>query len=235
LESWYARAVTTPRADRRSQIVQVAFQLIAERGLEGLRFADVARQAGINNGTLLYYFASKDALVEAVGGYLVAQFSETAEPRGGTPPTHAVDQIRWEFADAAQRLHSDLGLVYLELLTRSQRDTAVAAVLHDIDAAWRGWLSSILEGGRQTGAFRADIDIGLVATTIMTAIRGVGIQALAEGDIAEVEPVMAAFAALIEGWIASGMGGAPAGIRKPAHHTRAAPSGEPTPRVGRWT
>jgi AcrR family transcriptional regulator len=53
-------------------------RLIAQRGLEGLRFADVARAAGINNGTLLYYFAGKNALIEAVGKFLVDQYVRAA-------------------------------------------------------------------------------------------------------------------------------------------------------------
>ena len=87
-----APAARSPRSDRRPEIVAVAYRLIAERGLEGLRFADVAREAGINNGTLLYYFASKDALIQAVGAFLVELYSQptarrarcrASEPRSG--------------------------------------------------------------------------------------------------------------------------------------------------------
>src|SRR5215470_8443122 len=86
-----ARVPAPPRAQRRAAIVHTAYRLIAERGLEGLRFADVAREAGINNGTLLYYFASKDALIEAVGGYLVEQFSQPgAAPPAGDDPLAAL-------------------------------------------------------------------------------------------------------------------------------------------------
>jgi hypothetical protein len=60
-EAWYAASavarsagVSAPRVDRRGDIARAAYRLIAERGLEGLRFADIARAAGINNGTLLY-------------------------------------------------------------------------------------------------------------------------------------------------------------------------------------
>jgi AcrR family transcriptional regulator len=189
------------RIDRRSAIVNVAYRLIAERGLEGLRFADVARESGINNGTLLYYFASKDALVQAVGAFVVEQFSQTGQPPHTVAPLEPLAQLRWEFADARERLDDQVSVVYIELLARAQRDPAVAAVLRAIDAAWRGWLSSILERGRAAGVFRPDMDIALVATTIMAATRGVGVQALAGPDAQAAEPVMDAVAGLIEGWI----------------------------------
>jgi AcrR family transcriptional regulator len=202
--AWYARAVPAaplPRTDRRAEIVRVAYRLIAERGLEGLRFADVASAAGINNGTLLYYFASKNALIEAVGAYLVEQFSQSAAPRDGDAPTDALAQLRWEFADAQERLSDQLGLVYTELLVRAQRDPAVAALLRDIDSGWRGWLISLLERGQRSGIFRADLDRELVATTIMATIRGVGMQALVAGDAHAVAPVMQAVEELVEAWV----------------------------------
>ncbi len=191
------------RVDRRSAIVQVAYRLIAERGLEGLRFADVAREAGINNGTLLYYFASKDALIRAVGTLMVEQFSETAAPNNSEAPSDPLAAVRWEFVDAAAHLQDHASVVYTELLARAQRDPLVAALLRDIDGGWHTWLASLLERGRQTGVIRADLDVSLAATTIMTSIRGVGMQAMLAEDPSTLGPVMTVLADLIEGWIAA--------------------------------
>jgi AcrR family transcriptional regulator len=189
------------RADRRVEIVQVAYRLIAERGLEGLRFADVAREAGINNGTLLYYFASKDALIRAVGAFMVEQFSQTAAPQNPQAPLDPVAALRWEFVDAGAHLQDRAAVVYTELVARAQRDASVAALLRDIDAAWHGWLSSLLERGRASGVIRPDVDVPVVATTIMAAIRGVGMQAMIAEDPATIAPVVQTLADLIDGWI----------------------------------
>jgi hypothetical protein len=53
--------------------------------------------------------------------------------------------------------------------------------LRDIDAACGGWLSNILERGRQDECLSPHIDIDLVSTTIITAIRGVGAKTLVGG------------------------------------------------------
>jgi AcrR family transcriptional regulator len=197
-------AAQRPRPDRRAQIVQVAYRLIAERGLEGLRFSDVAREAGINNGTLLYYFASKNALIQAVGAYLVEQFSQVSQalpPPDTDAPLDALVELRLEFADARERLHDQVSVVYTELLARAQRDAAVATLLRDIDAGWRGWLTGIVERGRAQGRFAADLDVDVVVTTIMASIRGVGMQALVMQDAEKAGSVMDAVAALIERWV----------------------------------
>lgn len=187
-----------PRSGRRAQLVHTAYQLIAQRGLEGLRFADIASAAGINNGTLLYYFASKDALIQAVGAYLVEQYTDSGASSAQLFP---LEQLRMEFVDARGRLGSDQAVVYTELLARAQRDPAVADLLRDIDANWRRWLTYFLERGRAAGDFRQDVDVDLVATTIMAAIRGVGMQAMVAGDPNSVAPVMNALAEQIEAWI----------------------------------
>src|SRR5262245_65122284 len=93
-----ADAAAAAPTDRRAEIVRVAYRLIVERGLEGLRFADVAREAGINNGTLLYYFASKDALIQAVDALLVEQFIQPGAPREDGRPLDPLAELRWEFA-----------------------------------------------------------------------------------------------------------------------------------------
>jgi AcrR family transcriptional regulator len=197
-----SRAVGTT-ADRRAEIVRVAFRHVAERGIEGLRFADVAREAGINNGTLLYYFASKDALIEAVAAHLVEQYSQTGAVALQGDSADPLAQLRWEFADARDRLRDQLGVVYVELLARAQRDPSVANLLGDIDAGWRRWITSILQKGREQRSVRADVDMDLAATTIMATIRGVGVQALASGDARRLEPVMDQLAELIERWLAA--------------------------------
>jgi AcrR family transcriptional regulator len=202
LDEWarYACRVAA-RADRRAQIVRAAYRLIAERGLEGLRFADVARAAGINNGTLLYYFAGKDALIQAVGDYLVDQFRHSGPARPDDVPHTPLADLRWEFTDARARLRDTTAVVYLELLARAQRDPTVASLLRDIDATWHGWLCRLLEAGRRDGSLRADVDVDLMATMAMAAIRGVGIQALVAPE-PDVGPALDALADLIERWLA---------------------------------
>ncbi len=47
------------------KILETASELIAERGVYGMSFGEIAARVGVSKGTLNYYFSSKDALVEA--------------------------------------------------------------------------------------------------------------------------------------------------------------------------
>ena len=55
-----------PRLDhlRKPQIVEAAAEVLYERGLFDTRIGDIAERAGTSAPTILYYFESKDRLLE---------------------------------------------------------------------------------------------------------------------------------------------------------------------------
>ncbi len=54
------------RAESKLKIMEAAFKLIAKNGYESTSVAMIAKQAGVSKGLLYNYFASKEALVEAL-------------------------------------------------------------------------------------------------------------------------------------------------------------------------
>ena len=62
---------------RRQDLVLAAFELLAEKGFEGLRTRDVAARAGVNIATLHYYFPTKEALIGGVVEHVMTRFRST--------------------------------------------------------------------------------------------------------------------------------------------------------------
>jgi AcrR family transcriptional regulator len=57
----------TPRHDeRRDEILRVALHLFATQGIEGTGLREIAKRIGVSQPALYHYFASKEALVDAV-------------------------------------------------------------------------------------------------------------------------------------------------------------------------
>ena len=50
---------------RRTQLIEVTIELVADEGYRGASLAAIAKRAGISKAAVLYHFASKDALVHA--------------------------------------------------------------------------------------------------------------------------------------------------------------------------
>lgn len=61
---------------RRIRILESAARLFAEKGVEGVRLHEIAREAGLNQATLLYYFPSKRGIYEACLGQAAEQLAE---------------------------------------------------------------------------------------------------------------------------------------------------------------
>jgi TetR/AcrR family transcriptional regulator len=78
--------------DARQAILSVATKLFASRGFEGTSLGDIAGQVGIRKPSLLYHYASKDALREAVLDHVLARWTETL-PRVLFAATAGEDQF----------------------------------------------------------------------------------------------------------------------------------------------
>ena len=58
------------------KILDVASELIAERGVYGMSFGDIALKVGVSKGTLNYYYPSKQELVEAAAARATKKISD---------------------------------------------------------------------------------------------------------------------------------------------------------------
>jgi AcrR family transcriptional regulator len=59
-----ATAAGEPSSNKRDAVLAAAVRCFAARGLAGAGMRDIARAAGLTEGTLYHYFPSKDALIE---------------------------------------------------------------------------------------------------------------------------------------------------------------------------
>jgi AcrR family transcriptional regulator len=63
--------------ERVEGLLRAAAELIAEQGVEGVAFSEIARRTGTAQGSLYQYFPSKDALVIRLHGRLVDDLAAT--------------------------------------------------------------------------------------------------------------------------------------------------------------
>lgn len=87
----------TPRARRNRSfeathqiLIEAAVRLISEKGMEALTVAALARAVNLNRATVYYHFASREALLEAVGAWSSEQLS-----RGFDSPESQKDRIEF--------------------------------------------------------------------------------------------------------------------------------------------
>jgi len=181
----------TPHGEeKREELVRAAFDLIAERGFEGLRTRDVASRAGVTVATLHYYFHTKEHLIRGVMAFTVEKFrTRLVDPRPADLDPLA-ELLRILGVRGQQRRQApEIFRVLLELTTRASRDPAINAIMRESDSQWRQNISEILRAGVEKRVFRADLDVA-AATTILGALsRGRSMLSMLRPDISEDEHV----------------------------------------------
>lgn len=161
---------------RWQEIVSAAFDLVAQKGLEGLRVREVADQVGINNATLHYYFRNKQALVEAILQYTIYHIATTHDP-DFPPPSSATERLQQHFADHLYqyRLYPERFVVITEIILRSFRDVAVHAILLKQQDLWHKLVISILQEGMTAGEFDPNRSPEIIANHITALFRGISL------------------------------------------------------------
>ena len=190
--------------DRKRELVEIAYRLIADNGLEGFRIRQVAAAANIDNGTLHYYFASKETLIQSVVEHLLQDLQTNRCDQGNSEDRTALDELRTEFEDIRVRLHEspEQFIVLSELAIRSWRDPSIAEMFKRLDDGWYAHLEALLKRGIEQGLFRKDLDVGPCARAIMVALRGIGYQSRLPRR--KLDALLSELAAQTEHWIAAG-------------------------------
>lgn len=130
-----SRLRRSPEAAR-EHILSAAEALLLERGPQALKLTDVARGAGMAQGTVLHHFGSIDdvhtGLMERMIGQLVAQILEVVEA-GGDPGEGAETAARALFEVFESRGAARLA-AWLELTGEARRLTTVRGAVQKIVA-----------------------------------------------------------------------------------------------------
>ncbi|WP_137112645.1 TetR/AcrR family transcriptional regulator [Rhodobacter sp. SY28-1] len=84
---------TLARDQRRQQVIEATLTVIATRGLARLTLTDVAREAGISHGLVLFHFDSKENLLSDVLAYLADEYQRNWESAVLAAGPKAADQL----------------------------------------------------------------------------------------------------------------------------------------------
>lgn len=155
--------------DKFSAILRGAIQVFARSGYFNAKVAEVARAAGVADGTVYLYFKNKDDLLVSIFNTAMAEFNARAQ------------QELAEIADPHQQLRH-FAKLHFEAL-EADRELAVVFQVEfrhstrfmeqfseTMLADYLKMLREILERGQKQGAFRANLNPKVVAKVIFGAL-----------------------------------------------------------------
>jgi len=175
-----------PQVDhiRKPQILSAAVEVIAERGVESTRIADVAEAAATSPAGVLYWFESRDKLLAAALTFAEDSFYAQLGDR-----LAELNNPRDRFVAL---IDSAIGgqdwVLWIELWTRSLRDPDLARARQRLDDRWRAEIKAILLAGVASGDFEV-VDTERVTLELAALIDGLAVQT-AMGDELVSPPIM---------------------------------------------
>jgi AcrR family transcriptional regulator len=168
-----------PRPDiteeRRTQILEAAMQVFAERGFHQARMDDIAERSGLSKGALYLYYTSKDAIIAALMRSLF-----TLELRGTRALLDAPDPVAERLIAITRMFTSELERmsfalpVLLEFYAVAARQRAVRQFLSEMFAEYQDILRALVQQGIERGELRP-ADPGDVAVTLIALYEGLAV------------------------------------------------------------
>ena len=169
-------------ANRPDDIIRSAYRVMARRGSHRHSLQDIATEAGVSKGLLLYHFGTKDNLLLATMRWALQGTAERIRRRmaqaSGSEQTIAA-LIEAVFVNP--QANRDFYMFYLDLLEHQARVPSFRTLSEMLEEMINGLYSEVIQRGHDDGVFAVD-DVRLAARHMRALIEGTFLQWLQSDD-----------------------------------------------------
>ncbi|MGY1653496.1 TetR/AcrR family transcriptional regulator [Geodermatophilus sp. SYSU D01119] len=166
---------------KRREILEVTWRIIATRGADAATMREIAREAGHANGALAYYFAGKDALIEAAYTYVYDRTNDRIrEATVGLRGVAALRAFLVEVLPTSELTRLEARIV-LPFWSRTVADQRFAELNDAAMQRWRRELGELLRQGREDGDVTVDVPDGVLAEQLLAMAMGLQVLATTHG------------------------------------------------------
>ena len=164
-----AGTAKTVISDKREAILRAGVRVFAAKGFFNSKVADIAREAGIADGTVYLYFKSKDEILHSIFERAMSDFIEDGR-RELEPIEDPVEKLKTIARLHLERLSADRDLavvfqVELRGSTKFMQEFSAAGFAEYLDIIKRA-----IEDGQKSGAFRKDMKSVVCAKILYGAL-----------------------------------------------------------------
>jgi len=167
---------------RRRDILEATWRVIAQKGIEAATIREIAREAGFSNGVLSHYFANKeDILISAHKLAFQRVYDRAALANEGTTGIAAVRTALYEALplDDERRIEAILDVSFWSQALVNDR---LNAVRRDSIVAGRDWWIGMLQAGRDRGEVVSPASNDTLVDEIQALIDGISVEAVMYPD-----------------------------------------------------
>ena len=168
-------------AERKPQILRAAARVIGERGIEGARLADVAREAGLSVGAVQHYFGTRERLLSAAFAFESERAAERWQAAADGAPDAWAKLIGLVGSAVDPEMSRTRWARWLEFWAASARDPALRPEMRLAYEYWRAPIRKAIEEGVDEGFFRLAGSLDAVVDRVVATFDGLALQVLLDG------------------------------------------------------
>ena len=162
--------------ERQEEIVRVAIDLAAKRGVETVTTQDMADAMGLTQGAIFRHFPTKDEIWLAAIQWIRGQLMRTLEAAAARSddPLAALENMFIAHVSFVAKHPAIPRIVFSDHLLR--RDTRLKQLIQEIITGYEARIAGLLGRAKASGQARPDLDEGSAATLFIGMIQGLVLQ-----------------------------------------------------------
>ena len=151
------------------QILEAAVKVFARQGFHQSTVAEIAKEAGVADGTIYLYFKNKDDILVQFFSFRAKQVFESFREEVDRAQT-SLDKLRNLVRRHLAEFQRDRDGAVVYQVETHQNSRLAEAQIREMSQMYRDLISEIVEQGQQEGAIRKDLYVGLVKRFIIGAV-----------------------------------------------------------------
>jgi AcrR family transcriptional regulator len=185
---------TGARPAARERILAAAVQRIASDGIDGVRIARIAMDAGVSPPLVHYHFDSRETLLAEALRYSYTRAGDARISTGELPAATHAERLRsmiGQCLPATPELAEDW-VLWVELWLRAVRHPELRPVAEELYARLREWFAEEIVAGVESGEFDSEIDVEAIVDRTLALLDGFGVRTLIGDSSVPLERARAA-------------------------------------------
>lgn len=167
---------------RREQILQAAYRCLAQKSINGTRMKDIAREAGVSQGVIHYYFQTKENLLNELLAWSLQEYLQGALDKINTQKD-PVKRLKALFTYQKQvvRDRPDLMEVFYDFWVQGTKQPDIRDKMKEQFQLYRDFVNKIIKEGVDKGVFKQEV-MDFVPGLTVSLLEGFAIQQVLDPD-----------------------------------------------------
>ena len=151
------------------RILDAAVKVFARQGYFQSTISQIAKEAGVADGTIYLYFANKDDILVQIFSYrakkVFERFRQEVDRAGNT-----IDKLKNLVKIHLEEFQRDRDMAIVYQTETHQISRLAESQIKEMSEMYRDIITEIIEGGQEEGCLRKDLYLGLVKRIIIGSV-----------------------------------------------------------------